>query len=114
MEKQPKKRGDGLLDPNHQEENKKKAIEAIKPGIKIAKIDSIARQYITENGFGKNFGHALGHGVGMDVHEKPTISGISEAVLRPGMVFTVEPAIYLPKFGGIRKVFVPPVSVLNA
>ena len=78
------------------------AIEAIKPGVKTARIDSIARQYIRSKGFGKYFGHALGHGVGMDVHEKPTISGISEGMLQPGMVFTVEPAIYIPKFGGVR------------
>ena len=78
------------------------AIEAIKPGIKIAKIDSIAREYIRDKGFGKNFGHALGHGVGLDVHEKPTISGVSDGILRAGMVFTVEPAIYLPKVGGVR------------
>ena len=78
------------------------AIDAIRPGVRTAKVDSIARQYIKSKGFGKYFGHALGHGVGMDVHEKPTISGISEGILQPGMVFTVEPAIYLPKFGGIR------------
>ena len=79
-----------------------KAIEAIKPGVKAADVDSIARQYIHSRGFGKYFGHALGHGVGMDVHEKPTISGISEGALKPGMVFTIEPAIYIPKFVGIR------------
>ena len=78
------------------------AIEAIRPGVATAKIDSIARQYIQSKGFGKYFGHALGHGVGMDVHEKPTISGISEGTLRAGMVFTVEPAIYIPKVGGVR------------
>ena len=78
------------------------AIEAIRPGVKIAKIDSIARRYILDKGFGKYFGHALGHGVGMDVHEKPTVSGISEGILAPGMVFTVEPAIYIPKVGGVR------------
>ena len=69
------------------------AIEAIKPGVKAAKIDSIARQYIRSKGFGKYFGHALGHGVGMEVHEKPTISGLSEGTLQSGMVFTVEPAV---------------------
>ncbi len=78
------------------------AIDVIRPGERIAKVDSAARQYIRHNGFGKYFGHALGHGVGMEIHEKPTISGIGEGRLRPGMVFTVEPAIYIPKFGGIR------------
>ena len=78
------------------------ATEAIKPGVKIAKIDSIARQYIRDKGFGKYFGHALGHGVGLDVHENPTISSVSEGILKQGMIFTVEPAIYIPKFGGVR------------
>ena len=78
------------------------AIEAIRPGVQASRIDEIARGYIRDNGFGKNFGHALGHGVGMEVHELPTISGFSETRLVPGMVFTIEPAIYLPGFGGVR------------
>jgi len=78
------------------------AIAAIRPGAKIAKIDSIARSYIRNNGFGEYFGHALGHGVGLEVHEKPSISPLAEGSLRAGMVFTVEPAIYIPKVGGIR------------
>ncbi|MDO8525182.1 MAG: Xaa-Pro peptidase family protein [Candidatus Omnitrophota bacterium] len=78
------------------------AIAAIKPGVKIAKIDSIARAYIKNKGFGGYFGHALGHGVGLEVHEKPAISQLAEGLLLPGMVFTVEPAIYIPKVGGIR------------
>ena len=78
------------------------AIDAIRPGEQAAKIDAAARGYIQKKGFGRYFGHALGHGVGMEVHEKPTISGVSDCLLRPGMVFTVEPAVYIPKFGGIR------------
>ena len=78
------------------------AIDAIRPGVRAAKIDAAARGYIQEKGFGRYFAHALGHGVGMEVHEKPAISGVSDCSLRPGMVFTVEPAIYIPKFGGIR------------
>ena len=78
------------------------AIEAIRPGVPIAKIDAVARQYIHKCGFGKYFGHALGHGVGLEVHEKPMISAVSQGVIKPGMVFTVEPAIYMPKFGGVR------------
>lgn len=78
------------------------AIAAIKPGVKIAKIDSIARTHIKNKGFGKYFGHALGHGVGLEVHEKPSVSPLAEGVLSPGMIFTVEPAIYIPKVGGIR------------
>ena len=78
------------------------AIDAIRPGARIAGIDAVARRYIQSKGFGRYFGHALGHGIGMEVHEKPGISGVSEETLRSGMVFTVEPAIYIPKVGGIR------------
>ena len=78
------------------------AIDAVRPGARIAEIDAIARRHIRSKGFGKYFGHALGHGIGMEVHEKPTISWISEGILQPGMVFTIEPAIYIPKFGGVR------------
>jgi len=79
-----------------------KAIEMIIPGRRISEIDSAARKYIGDKGFGKYFGHALGHGVGMEVHESPTVSKMNDDLLRPGMVFTVEPAIYIPKFGGVR------------
>lgn len=78
------------------------AIEKIRPGVKASEVDSAARDYITNKGFGKNFGHSLGHGVGMDVHEKPSISGVNDTILKKGMVFTIEPAIYLPGFGGVR------------
>jgi len=81
---------------------KELAIGKIRPGAKISEIDLAARRYIQNNGFGKYFGHSLGHGVGMEVHEQPTISKVSEGALSPGMVFTVEPAIYIPKFGGVR------------
>jgi Xaa-Pro aminopeptidase len=65
-------------------------------------IDYIARQFIKENGYGEFFGHGLGHGVGLEVHESPTISPRSEALLEAGMVFTIEPGIYLPGIGGVR------------
>ncbi len=78
------------------------AIEIIRPGARIADVDRTAREYIHSKGFGKYFGHALGHGVGMAVHEQPGISKRSEGLLKPGMVFTVEPAIYIPGFGGVR------------
>ncbi len=78
------------------------AIDAVRPGEQISKLDRIARGYISKKGFGKFFGHALGHGVGMEVHEKPSISGINKDTLTPGMVFTIEPAIYIPKVGGVR------------
>ena len=79
-----------------------RAIAMIRPGRRIAEVDLAARGYIQDQGFGKYFGHALGHGVGMAVHEQPNISRINEELLKPGMVFTVEPAIYIPEFGGVR------------
>lgn len=78
------------------------AFGMIMPGARISDIDLAARRYIQRRGFGKFFGHSLGHGVGMEVHEKPPISRINHDILRPGMVFTVEPAIYIPKVGGVR------------
>ena len=78
------------------------AIEKIAPGVKASEIDSAARGFIRSGGYGGYFGHALGHGVGMDVHEGPSISRHNSKPLEEGMVFTVEPAIYIPKFCGVR------------
>jgi Xaa-Pro aminopeptidase len=80
----------------------KLAIEAIAPGVEARKVDAVARDYITNSGYGDNFGHSLGHGVGLEVHEGPSISSSSRTKLAAGMVFTVEPAIYLPGQGGVR------------
>ena len=79
-----------------------KAIDRIIPGAKASDIDKAGRDHIRKSGFGKYFGHSLGHGVGMDVHEEPSISPSSKTRLAAGMVFTVEPAIYIPGFGGVR------------
>jgi Xaa-Pro aminopeptidase len=79
-----------------------KAINGIKPGIEIARIDALARNYIERCGFAKYFGHSLGHGIGLETHEAPSISAKNEGLLVPGMVFTVEPAIYLTNKFGIR------------
>jgi len=79
-----------------------KVFEKIKPGSKISEVDSAGRQYIADKGFGKFFGHSIGHGVGLDVHEEPSISGRNSGTLKPGMVFTVEPAIYIHGLGGVR------------
>lgn len=78
------------------------AIEKIRPGAKISDIDLAGRGYIARKGYGKFFGHSLGHGIGMDVHEEPSISKRNNGILKSGMIFTVEPAIYLPKLGGVR------------
>lgn len=78
------------------------ALAAIRPGVACRDIDAVARNYIAEHGYGDCFGHGLGHGVGLDIHEKPVISPRSEAVAEEGMVFTVEPGIYIAGFGGVR------------
>jgi Xaa-Pro aminopeptidase len=62
----------------------------------------VARNYIKKKGFGDYFGHALGHGVGLAIHECPRLSANGDNVLEEGMVFTVEPGIYLPGKGGVR------------
>lgn len=78
------------------------ALEAIKPGVKASLIDKIARDYITKKGYGDYFGHGLGHGVGREIHEAPSVNSKSEIILSAGMVITDEPGIYLPNFGGVR------------
>ena len=79
-----------------------RAISCVKPGTPISDIDRAARNFIDRAGFGKQFGHALGHGIGKKVHEYPRIFKTTKARLLPGMVFTVEPAIYIPGWGGVR------------
>lgn len=79
-----------------------RAIAAVKPGIACRDLDALAREYIKEQGFGQYFGHGLGHGVGLDIHEKPVVSPRSDAVMEEGMVFTIEPGIYIPGLGGVR------------
>ncbi|WP_404403748.1 M24 family metallopeptidase [Jeotgalibacillus malaysiensis] len=79
-----------------------KAMEEIKPGLTGKEADAIARDYITSKGYGEYFGHSLGHGLGMEVHEGPGLSSRSETKLKTNMVVTVEPGIYLPGIGGVR------------
>jgi len=78
------------------------AIEAVRPGITFRELDAKARDYIRARGFGQYFGHGLGHGIGLDIHEPPTASPRGTGVVEEGMVFTVEPGIYIPGFGGVR------------
>jgi Xaa-Pro aminopeptidase len=78
------------------------ALAAIRPGVSLKEIDETARSYIGGRGFGDYFGHGLGHGVGLEVHEFPVVSPRSEDIAEEGMVFTVEPGIYIPELGGVR------------
>ena len=79
-----------------------RAIAAVRPGITAHEIDKAARDHITKAGYGEQFGHALGHGMGLDVHEGPRIGQGTQTVIEPGMIFTIEPGIYLPGVGGVR------------
>ncbi|MBI5865711.1 MAG: aminopeptidase P family protein [Planctomycetes bacterium] len=79
-----------------------RAIEAVRPGLKASAIDAVARGVIRKAGFDKQFTHALGHGIGLAVHEAPRLGQKSDDVLKPGMVVTIEPGIYLPGVGGVR------------
>ncbi|NJC89364.1 MAG: aminopeptidase P family protein [Desulfuromonas sp.] len=78
------------------------ALAAVAPGVPLAELDRIAREHIAAAGYGAFFGHGLGHGVGLEIHEAPTVSMRSKAVVQEGMVFTVEPGVYLPGSGGVR------------
>lgn len=78
------------------------AIDAIAPGKKCEEIDAVARRIITKAGFGKQFGHGLGHGTGLEIHEAPRLARDQPGELKPGMIVTVEPGIYLPGWGGVR------------
>lgn len=79
-----------------------KALESIKSGVLGSKIDGIARKYIEANGYGDAFGHSLGHGVGMEIHEYPNASSKSNTIFKKNMVVTVEPGIYIPSEFGVR------------
>ena len=78
------------------------ALEAIRPGIECRQLDAVARDIITQASYGERFGHGLGHGVGIEVHEAPRLGKDSQTVLEEGMVVTIEPGIYLPGQGGVR------------
>lgn len=79
-----------------------KAIDAVKPGAVISSLDKIAREHIAAEGYGDYFIHRLGHGLGLDLHEYPSIHGSNDDSLEPGMIFTIEPGIYIPHIGGVR------------
>lgn len=78
------------------------AIAKIRPGVIMAEIDRAARDVITEGGYGPYFTHRLGHGIGLECHEPPDNGAASQFLLEPGMIFSVEPGIYLPGEFGVR------------
>jgi len=78
------------------------AISVIRPGLPIADAYKAAREFFAGHGVEKAFTHALGHGIGLETHEFPSLSPIAEGVLEPGMIVTVEPGLYYPEWGGIR------------
>ena len=78
------------------------ALQHVKPGMTGREADNIARDFLKSKGYGEAFGHSTGHGIGLEIHEGPTLSSRSDTVLEPNMVVTIEPGIYLPGIGGVR------------
>ncbi|GER66999.1 Xaa-Pro dipeptidase [Weizmannia acidilactici] len=78
------------------------AVKAAKPGVKAKELDQIARSIIHDAGYGEYFTHRLGHGLGISIHEYPSVTITNELVLQEGMVFTIEPGIYVPGVAGVR------------
>lgn len=78
------------------------ALANIRAGITGHEADSFAREYITSHGYGKEFGHSLGHGVGLEIHEFPRLAEGSDVILKPNMIVTIEPGIYVEGLGGVR------------
>jgi Xaa-Pro aminopeptidase len=78
------------------------AMDAVRPGLPCKGVDKAARDIIDAAGHKKHFGHGTGHGVGLLVHEGPTVSALSKDAVQEGMVFTVEPGVYIPGWGGVR------------
>ncbi|MGH9090611.1 MAG: M24 family metallopeptidase, partial [Acidimicrobiales bacterium] len=77
-------------------------VAAVHPGAGAKEVDDACRQVIAEAGWAEAFEHGTGHGVGLDIHEAPTVSPLGTAILSPGVVVTVEPGVYLPGVGGVR------------
>ena len=75
---------------------------AVRPGVRLSDIDRAARAVIEEAGYGKQFLHRTGHGLGLEVHEPPDVSAVSPYVAQPGMVFSIEPGVYLAGKFGVR------------
>lgn len=78
------------------------ALDIARAGVAADRVDAAARRCISSNGYSENFGHGTGHGVGLQIHELPVINSTSDSILEQGMVFTIEPGIYVPGLGGVR------------
>lgn len=78
------------------------ALEKVGPGMTGAQADAVARDYLKSKGLGEAFGHSLGHGIGLEVHEGPGLNFRTEVVLEPNMTVTIEPGAYIPGVGGVR------------
>ena len=83
-------------------ESQAKGVAAVGPGAAARDVDQVCRDVIAEAGWAERFEHGTGHGVGLDIHEAPTVSPLGTAILAPGVVVTVEPGVYLPGVGGVR------------
>ncbi len=83
-------------------EAQKRSLDAVHAGMTGQQLDAVARTHIAQAGYGEHFGHSLGHGVGLEIHEYPNAAPSSTTVLRPGHVITIEPGIYLPGEFGVR------------
>ncbi len=79
-----------------------RALETIVDGTELSKVDAAARDFLAQLNLSKYFGHNLGHGVGLEIHEAPTLKAGLKRKLRAGMVFTVEPGVYIKELGGVR------------
>lgn len=83
-------------------ESQAKGVAAVAPGVGCKQVDDVCRTVIADAGWADRFEHGTGHGVGLDIHEAPTVSQLGTAILAPGMIVTVEPGVYLPGTGGVR------------
>jgi Xaa-Pro aminopeptidase len=78
------------------------AIDSVRPGVPVSKVDQAARKTLQKHGLERHFTHSTGHGVGLEIHEAPRVAKGQQEILRPGMVITVEPGVYLPAKWGVR------------
>jgi Xaa-Pro aminopeptidase len=83
-------------------EAQQRAIDAVRPGAAVGEVDAAARKLLRNKGLAEYFTHSTGHGVGLEIHEGPRIAARQDELLRPGMVITIEPGVYMPGFGGVR------------